>query len=283
MVFVLVHSPLVGPSTWLPVARELERRGRRAVVPSLLGPAAGAPQGHWRQCVEAVRDAVRRLSEPIVLLGHSGGGLLLPAIADAVAPPVSGLIFVDSRVPARTGETPLARPSFLDHLRTLAVDGLLPPWSTWWSEDSMRELVPDEALRSALTREMPSLPLAYLEQRIPSPDGWDRMPCAYLLLSDAYREASADASERGWRVEEIPSAASPHRCGPRSSDRRAHPAGWDLTRSRVARVHCGALAQATKLSPFDREGDERKATAVAWSMPWFRSAAYRLVTPHTAA
>ena len=26
--------------------------------------------------------------------------------------------------------------------------------------------------------------------RIPSPAGWDRLPCAYLLLSDAYQEAA---------------------------------------------------------------------------------------------
>jgi len=31
--------------------------------------------------------------------------------------------------------------------------------------------------------------------RIPSPAGWDRLPCAYLLLSDAYREAAAQARE----------------------------------------------------------------------------------------
>jgi hypothetical protein len=31
-VFVLIHSPLVGPTTWSPLAEELERRGREAVV-----------------------------------------------------------------------------------------------------------------------------------------------------------------------------------------------------------------------------------------------------------
>jgi len=209
MVFVLVHSPLVGPGTWSPVARELERRGRQAIVPSLVEPAV-APPPRWRHHVEAVRDAVQTLSDPLVLVGHSGGGLLLPVIADAVAPPVSGLIFVDSGVPASTGETPTAPPALLDHLRTLAVDGMLPPWSTWWGEDAMRDLVPEEALRTALVREMPSLPLAYFEQRLPSPAGWERRPCAYLLLSDAYREASAEAMERGWRVEEITGAQHLH-------------------------------------------------------------------------
>jgi pimeloyl-ACP methyl ester carboxylesterase len=153
---------------------------------------------------------VRTFSEPIVFVGHSGGGLLLPVIADAVAAPISGLIFVDSRVPARTGETPRVPADFLDQLRTLAVDGMLPPWSSWFGEEAMRELVADEALRAALAQEMPSVPLAYLEQHIPSPAGWDRRPCAYLLLSDAYREAADEARDRGWPVEEITGAQHLH-------------------------------------------------------------------------
>lgn len=211
MVFVLVHSPLVGPSTWSPVAQELERRGHHAIVPSLLGAAAASPP-QWRHCVDAVRDATRTLSHPIVLVGHSGGGLLLPAISASVDPPVSHLVFVDSGVPVTTGETPLALPSdLLNHLHTLAVDGTLPPWFAWWGdEDAMSELVPDPELRTSLAREMPSLPLAYFEQRVPSPTGWDSVPCGYLLLSDAYRESSAEARERGWRVEEITGAQHLH-------------------------------------------------------------------------
>jgi pimeloyl-ACP methyl ester carboxylesterase len=208
-VFVLVHSPLVGPSTWSLVARELQRRGHQVVVPSLLGPARTPPRS-WRHCVEAVRDAVRTLSDPIVLVGHSGGGLLLPAIGDVVNAPISCLIFVDSDVPVREGETPLAPAPLLDRLRKLAVDGMLPPWSSWWGEDLMRRLIPDEALRAALIREIPSLPLAYFEQRIPSSAGWDRRPCAYLLLSDAYIGAAIEARQRGWRVEEIIGAQHLH-------------------------------------------------------------------------
>src|SRR5215211_6954698 len=83
--FVLVHSPLVGPTSWRPVARALERRGRIVVVPSLGVADAAEPQWHH------VRDAVR-----IILVGHSGAGLLLPVIADALDNDVAALIFVDS-------------------------------------------------------------------------------------------------------------------------------------------------------------------------------------------
>jgi hypothetical protein len=29
---------------------------------------------------------------------------------------------------------------------------MLPPWSTWWGEEAMRDLVPDEALRALRSR-----------------------------------------------------------------------------------------------------------------------------------
>jgi pimeloyl-ACP methyl ester carboxylesterase len=207
--FVLVHSQLVGPTAWAPVARELEQRGHHAVVPSLL-EAAGADPSDWRRAVGAVRASVPVEADPVILVGHSGGGLLLPAIAGSIDRTVSILIFVDSDVPARTGETPLMPAAFLDELRPLAADGVLPPWSTWFGDEAMRDLVPDDALRAKLTEEMPSLPLSFFGQHIPSPPGWERIPCAYLLLSDAYRVAAAEARERAWVVDEIPGAQHLH-------------------------------------------------------------------------
>jgi pimeloyl-ACP methyl ester carboxylesterase len=207
--FVLVHSPLVGPSTLLPVARELKRRRRHVAVPSLLDTAA-APPPQWQRCVEVLHAATSGLSRPLVLVGHSGGGLLLPAISGAVGDEVAQLIFLDSGVPAITGETPLAGPAFLDFLRTLAVDGTLPPWSKWWGEEAMRELIPDEATRTAVERELPSLPLSYFEQSVPSPGGWERIPAAFVLLSEAYVQAASEARARGWPVAEITGAQHLH-------------------------------------------------------------------------
>jgi Alpha/beta hydrolase family len=203
-VFVLVHSPLVGPTTWSQVARELERRGREAIVPSLLGVArAEAPQ--WCHVPEAVHAATTRTPGPIVLAGHSGAGPLLPTIADALTPEVAALVFVDSFLPPPSGSINLAPLGLMDQLRVLASDGLLPPWSSWFGEQEMRELVPDDRLRAALEDEMPRLPLSYFDATVPVPDAWQARPCAYLLLSgEPYRESAADARGRGWPVAEIP-------------------------------------------------------------------------------
>jgi pimeloyl-ACP methyl ester carboxylesterase len=202
--FVLVHSPLVGPTSWLPVARELEQRGRGVVVPSLLG-VADAAEPQWHHVRDAVRIATSDLRQGIILVGHSGAGLLLPVIADARDNEVAALIFVDSSLPPRGGRLQLGRPAFMDQLRAMATDGLLPPWSRWFGPDAMRELVPDERLRADTEAEMPRLPLSYFEATVPLPDDWaNRRPCAYLLLSaSGYGEPAAEARAHGWPVIEI--------------------------------------------------------------------------------
>ncbi|MGH2920511.1 MAG: hypothetical protein ACRDKU_00370 [Gaiellaceae bacterium] len=71
-VFVFIHSPLVGPSTSRPVARELERRGRQVLVRRFSAPpTAQLPQ--WRYRIDAVRAATSKLSNPIVLVGTAAG------------------------------------------------------------------------------------------------------------------------------------------------------------------------------------------------------------------
>jgi hypothetical protein len=202
--FVLVHSPLIGPTSWLPVAQELERRGRAAVVPSLLG-VAEAPAPQWRYVPDAMRVATSDLRRPVVLVGHSGAGLLLPVIASAVGVDVASLVFVDSFLPPPTGRVLLGPAAFMDQLRAIARDGVLPPWSSWFGANAMRELVPDQRLRAALEAEMPRLPLSYFDASVPLPEAWSRRPCGYLLLSaDPYGQSAAEARTRGWPVADIP-------------------------------------------------------------------------------
>jgi hypothetical protein len=200
--FVLVHSPLVGPTSWLPVARELERRGRAAVVPSLLG-VADAPEPQWRHVPDTVRMATCHLERRVILVGHSGAGLLLPVIA-GVSDNEAALVFVDSFLPPPAGRLLLGPSAFMDRLHAMAADGVLPPWSQWFGTDAMRELVSDERLRADLEAEMPRLPLSYFEATVPVPDDWLDRPCGYVLLSAAlYGKSAAAARAYGWPVIEI--------------------------------------------------------------------------------
>jgi hypothetical protein len=195
--FILVHSPVTGPSTWRWVTAELTARGHR-----VSGPAVG-PVSSWPEFADAVAAQVGSVGEDAVLVGHSGAGLLLPQIAARIGG--APLIFVDADIPPDDGEADLMPAEILVELRPMVVDGLLPPWSAWFGPDAMPELVPDAERRAAVTVELPRLPLAYFESRVPVPAGWSAAGGGYVLLSDeAYGDQAAAAARRGWPVVRLP-------------------------------------------------------------------------------
>jgi hypothetical protein len=204
--FVLLHSPLVGPSTWAPVAGELTGQGFPVRVPSLVRVTEGAPPA-WPRVAAAVTAALADLppDQPVALVAHSNAGLFVPVVRAAVSQPVSASIFVDARLPDRPGATPVAEEEFLASRRDLVQpDGLLPRWTEWWGDADLTPLFPDEATRARVTAEQPRLPLSYFEQRVPVPDGWDDHRCAYLLFSEAYADVAQRARKNGWVVRHLP-------------------------------------------------------------------------------
>jgi hypothetical protein len=161
-VFVLVHSPSVGPGTWHPVAEQLRARGATVVVPSLAGVGDAGPP-FWPRVVELVGAAATGLpaDRPVVLVAHSNAGLFVPVIVAAATRPVAGCLFVDAALPARQGPTPVVPPEALEFLRAKAVDGVLPPWTTWFDEAEVASMVPDAVVRASVEAEQPRLPLSY--------------------------------------------------------------------------------------------------------------------------
>lgn len=206
-IFVLVHSPSVGPSTWQPVADLLTAWGHRVRMPSLLHVTAGAPP-FWPRIADAVRDDLAEVpaDRPLVLVAHSNAGLFVPTIRTALDRPVVASVFVDAALPAPSGTTAVAPPELLDFLRPKAVDGVLPRWTDWWDEEDVAPMFPDPAVREKVVAEQPELPLSYYEQEVPVPAGWDDHPCSYLLFGPPYDDCAALAGARGWRVEHLPGA-----------------------------------------------------------------------------
>ncbi|HEX2039561.1 MAG TPA: hypothetical protein VHF47_07495 [Acidimicrobiales bacterium] len=202
---VLVHSPLVGPATWEPVARVLRGRGRTAVVPSLLDASRTGPPFVGPQA-EAVADAVAAAgADRVLLVGHSGAGPLLPSIGVAVrrrgATPV-GYLFADAGLP-HPGRSRLAsvHPSLRGRLAELARhDGMLPPWCDWFDPAAVDALLPEPALRDRVLDELQPVPVALLEEPMPDVPAWPDAPCGYLRFSAAYAGDEAEAAGRGWPV-----------------------------------------------------------------------------------
>lgn len=119
-----------------------------------------------------------------MLVGHSGAGPLLPVIADRMGRPPTLLTFVDASVPPTKGEVPLVPDRFLDSLRMLARNGVLPKWSEWFGAGTMEAIVPDRGRRAAVVAELPELPLSYCGECLPMPSGWTSITGGYVLLSD---------------------------------------------------------------------------------------------------
>lgn len=205
-VWILVHSPSVGPLTWEPVAESLRGRGCESVVPSLLDVAqAGAP--FWPRVVEDVNVAASELSSrrEVLLVAHSNAGLFVPMLIREAVRRVRACLFVDAALPVASGATPVVPSELLDFLRSQASpDGTLPPWSQWWDEDDVAPMFPDPPTRLAVTGEEPRLPLAYYEQTVPAPPDWDAVPCGYLYFGPPYDEVAEQARVRGWPVRQVP-------------------------------------------------------------------------------
>lgn len=203
-VYVLVHSPSVGPGSWAAVAEEMRPQGLDVVVPSLLDvarfPPPSAPVAV--RCVRAALDGVGA-DRPLTLVVHSNAGYFAPSIALEVGSDVDAIVFVDAGIPPSAGESALAPPELLQVLEQKAVGGVLPPWTRWWKEDEVEALFPDRATMRSFQAEEPRLPLAYYSQSLPAPAGWDDRRCSYLLFSDAYGECAREARERGWPVETV--------------------------------------------------------------------------------
>jgi hypothetical protein len=186
---LLVHSPLVGPSTLLPLARQLEVLGWSTVVPDLRN-AIGSPQ-------EFVA-AARPLELPELVVGHSGAGAFLPVVAQVSD--ARATVFVDAVLPH--SDCPyLPSKDFTALLDRLHVsDGLLPPWNDWWTPEVMARLVPDDALRRRLVDEIVRVPRSFYDASFELPQGWYSRPAGYLQLSPAYDAEATRADDWGWPV-----------------------------------------------------------------------------------
>lgn len=196
-IFVLIHSPLVGPMTWQLVADEIRRRGLVVVVPTLQTDQESRVP-FWKQHAESVRHALKNIptNRAIILVAHSGAGMLLPAIRQVTGRRVAAYLFVDAMIPEnmKSRLDLFGSPDAAMRFRENAKNGRLPPWS----DDELREEIPDNTIRRHFVNELRPLPLAVYEEPIPVFLGWPDAPCAYLQFTPTYDFARKKAEAAGW-------------------------------------------------------------------------------------
>jgi pimeloyl-ACP methyl ester carboxylesterase len=105
--FVIVHGAFQTADSWTAVADALRAAGHTAIAVNLPGRDAegeAAKAVTLAQYAETVEDVVQQQAEPVILVGHSFGGMTISLVAEAMPDRISKLIYVAAYVPV-SGDT----------------------------------------------------------------------------------------------------------------------------------------------------------------------------------
>lgn len=198
MRFVLLHSPLTGPSAWAPVASELAKRGIGVTLP-VIPPLGELIAPLYADVSHAVAGQILGQGGPLVLAVHSGAGGLAPAIVAAAVGQVEAVLYVDAILP-HPGRNWFETVSHTlgERLKTAAVNGTVPAWDRWLPPHALAELLPDDVMREAFVAELKPTPLAWFEERAPEIDLPSDVGSGFLRLSEAYDSEAEEAQRWGW-------------------------------------------------------------------------------------
>jgi pimeloyl-ACP methyl ester carboxylesterase len=142
MDIILIPGFWLDASSWDSITPVLERAGHRVralTLPGLESRDADRRGIHLRDHIASVVEAVDQVQGPVVLVGHSGGGAIAHAVADARPDRIARVVYVDSG--------PLGDGGVInDELPVVDGEIPLPDWSAFPDEE-LRDL--DDELRKA--------------------------------------------------------------------------------------------------------------------------------------
>jgi pimeloyl-ACP methyl ester carboxylesterase len=121
MRFVLVHMSCAGAWAWGEVPERLRAAGHEVHAPDLDLSPGQTPNTH-ASAIDVPGE------DPVVLAGHSYGGMVVPALADRVRERVRGIVVIDGLVPDSGDSSFAIRPYAAEERRAAArASGLFPP------------------------------------------------------------------------------------------------------------------------------------------------------------
>ena len=123
---------------------------------------------------------------------------MLPVLAQAARHPVAAYLFVDAGLP-HPGTTQLEE--MPEELRRLLAEGARFPN---WSDEDLREELPDRRARQQMLAQVQPRPLSFFEEVMPDVPGWPDAPGGYLLLTQGYRPYLEQAQRAGWPSRTLP-------------------------------------------------------------------------------
>ncbi len=151
---LLVHGAWQGSWAWerfTPYLREAGLTGHAVDLPGNGVDGSDPADVTFEACLQHVNGIVRALGRPVSLVGHSGGGLLITALAERWPECVARLIYVvGMMLPDGTSFESLARAVQKDHPEA---SGIWPYLE--WSADRKVSRVPADAAMSIFLSDCP--------------------------------------------------------------------------------------------------------------------------------
>lgn len=181
---VLIHGGFADASTWTDIIGRLQRDGYKTLAPA--NPQLGVVNDSTY-----VSNVVRTIAGPVLLVGHSYGGLVITNVGAMVDNAV-GLVYVAAMAPDE-GETMLDVAA--DYPRTLILDALRPA-SIAPSEAEQDFIIAPELYRAAFAADLPekqtrvfaATQRPFVGAALATPSG----PAAWKTLPSWYAVATAD-------------------------------------------------------------------------------------------
>jgi pimeloyl-ACP methyl ester carboxylesterase len=185
--FVLVHSAWLGAWAWEHVAPILEQQGHKVIAPDL--PAHGKDKTPPSEVtlesyVKTVTDVLDAQPEPVILVGHSLGGIIISQAAENRPDKVKSLVYLCAFLLPNGG-------SFMK--ATEGVKGSMVLDNLAMAEDKTSATIKEEVMHEAFAHDVPADAFAQVRPLIvPEPtaplggtisvteEKWGRIPRYYI-------------------------------------------------------------------------------------------------------
>jgi len=197
--FVLIHGAWAASWVWDSLRAVLQDQGHAVITPDMPGNSrnpATPEQFNMQGCVAQVQVCCAQVSGPLIIVGHSGGGVIATQVAETMAERVAGVAYIAGMMlPSGLGFAELSDEAQKQHPQAA---GIWPHLQ--WSADRQSSTVPPQAVCEVFLQDLPhEQAMAAAQHFCPQPEGTraliaDWTPERFGRLPRLYIEATQDRS-----------------------------------------------------------------------------------------